>query len=126
MVCELRGTGAGRVTREAFAEPYGGDLRGTPRFVILRLNPGQAQLDFQARDGIFANAIRAYCDAVEAEHGADAVAADAEAAEWLSYAGEQADQGQRLPRMPADPEPSAEDLKPFLGGLSPYGRGQRW
>jgi hypothetical protein len=26
--------------------------------VILGLNPGQAQLDFQARDGIFANAIR--------------------------------------------------------------------
>jgi hypothetical protein len=52
------GIGPGRVTREAFAEPYGGDLRGTPRFVILGLNPGQAQLDFQARDGIFANAIR--------------------------------------------------------------------
>ena len=52
------GKGAGRVTREAFAEPYLGDLRGTPRFVILGLNPGQAVLDFQARDGIFANAIR--------------------------------------------------------------------
>jgi len=46
------------VTREAFAEPYGGDLRGTPRFVILGLNPGQAALEFQARDGIFANEIR--------------------------------------------------------------------
>jgi len=52
------GRGAGRVTREAFAEPYGGDLRGTPRFVTLGLNPGQAVLDFQARDGIFAKAIR--------------------------------------------------------------------
>ena len=51
-------TGTGRVTREAFAEPYVGDLRGTPRFVILGLNPGQAVLDFQARNGIFANAIR--------------------------------------------------------------------
>jgi hypothetical protein len=46
------------VTREAFAEPYIGDLRGTPRFVILGLNPGQAVLDFQARDGIFAKEIR--------------------------------------------------------------------
>jgi hypothetical protein len=51
------GTGAGRVSRDAFAEPYLGDLRGTPRFVILGLNPGQAVLDFQARDGIFAQAI---------------------------------------------------------------------
>jgi hypothetical protein len=53
-----RGKGAGRVTREVFAEPYLGDLRGTPRFVILGLNPGQAVLDFQARDGIFTEAIR--------------------------------------------------------------------
>jgi hypothetical protein len=52
------GRGAGRVTREAFAEPYIGDLRGTPRFVTLGLNPGQAVLGFQARDGIFAKAIR--------------------------------------------------------------------
>jgi hypothetical protein len=52
------GSRAGRVTREAFAEPYIGDLRGTPRFVTLGLNPGQAVLDFQARDGIFADAIR--------------------------------------------------------------------
>lgn len=52
------GKGAGRVTRDAFAEPYLGDLRGTPRFVTLGLNPGQAVFDFQARNGIFANAIR--------------------------------------------------------------------
>jgi hypothetical protein len=53
------GRGAGQVSREAFAEPYGGDLRGEPRIVILGLNPGSAQLDFQGRDGIFANEIRA-------------------------------------------------------------------
>jgi hypothetical protein len=29
------GRGAGQLTRNAFAEPYLGDLRGTPRFVIL-------------------------------------------------------------------------------------------
>jgi hypothetical protein len=52
------GTGAGRVCRDAFAEPYLGGLRSMPRFVILGLNPGEAVLDFQARDGIFAKAIR--------------------------------------------------------------------
>jgi hypothetical protein len=52
------GGGRGVVNREAFAEPYGGDLRGKPRFVILGLNPGAVSLDFQARDGVFANAIR--------------------------------------------------------------------
>jgi hypothetical protein len=49
------GRGDGQVTRDAFAEPYGGDLRGTPRMVILGLNPGQACPDFQGRDGIFAH-----------------------------------------------------------------------
>jgi hypothetical protein len=53
-----QGRGAGLVTRDAFAEPYGGDLRGSPRMVVLGLNPGAARLDFQARDGIYAEAIR--------------------------------------------------------------------
>jgi 5-methylcytosine-specific restriction endonuclease McrA len=52
------GRGDGQVTRDAFAEPYGGDLRGTPRMVILGLNPGRACLDFQDRNGIFAREIR--------------------------------------------------------------------
>jgi 5-methylcytosine-specific restriction endonuclease McrA len=52
------GHGDGQVTRDAFAEPYVGDLRGTPRIVILGLNPGRACLDFQGRDGIFACEIR--------------------------------------------------------------------
>jgi hypothetical protein len=52
------GLGAGAVTREAFAEPYVGDLRGDPRFVTLGLNPGAASLPFQGLDGIFANEIR--------------------------------------------------------------------
>ncbi len=52
------GRGDGQVTREAFAEPYVGDLRGTPRMVTLGLNPGQACPDFQARSGIFAREIR--------------------------------------------------------------------
>jgi hypothetical protein len=52
------GRGDGQPTREAFAEPYVGDLRGTPRMVTLGLNPGQACPDFQARSGIFAREIR--------------------------------------------------------------------
>lgn len=52
------GRGDGQVTRDAFAEPYVGDLRGTPRMVILGLNPGRACLDFQGRNGIFAREIR--------------------------------------------------------------------
>jgi hypothetical protein len=68
-----------------------------------------------------ANAIRAYCDAVEARHGADAVNADSEAAQWLALAREHADRAQQLPQMPADPEITHEALKPYLGGWSPYG-----
>jgi hypothetical protein len=51
-----------------------------------------------------ADAIRAYCDAVEVRHGSDAIAADPDAAEWLAFARAHADRAQRLPRMPADPE----------------------
>ena len=68
-----------------------------------------------------ADAIRAYCDAVEERHGADAIAADPDAAEWLAFAREHADRAQRLPRMPADPEVTHEALKPYLGKWSPYG-----
>lgn len=68
-----------------------------------------------------ADAIRACCEAVEARHGADTIAADPEAAQWLAFAREQADHAQRLPRMPADPEVKPEALKPFLGRWSPHG-----
>jgi hypothetical protein len=53
-----KGRGGGQVTRDALAEPYVGDLRGTPRMVTLGLNPGRAYLDFQGRSGIFAREIR--------------------------------------------------------------------
>jgi len=53
-----QGTGSGSVTREGFCEPYTGDLLGSPKFVVLGLNPGRFFPDFQARDGIFANEIR--------------------------------------------------------------------
>jgi hypothetical protein len=54
----FKGRGRGEVIRDAFPEAYGGDLRGTPRVVILGLNPGGADLRFQGRNGIFANEIR--------------------------------------------------------------------
>jgi hypothetical protein len=52
-----RGTGSGTVTREAFAEPWIGPLLGTPRLVVLGLNPGRADLAFQGRAGTFAREI---------------------------------------------------------------------
>jgi hypothetical protein len=54
------GRGDGEVRRDAFIEPYGGDLRGAPRMVMLGLNPGGVDLAFQGRDGIFAEEIREF------------------------------------------------------------------
>jgi hypothetical protein len=68
-----------------------------------------------------ADAIRAYCDAVEAGHDPDTIAAEPDAAEWLAFARKHADQAQQLPRMPPDPEITHERLKPYLGRWSPYG-----
>lgn len=69
-----------------------------------------------------AEAIRAYCDAVEARHR-DTIAEDEDedAGAWLGLARQHADRLQALPRMPADPEPTPEQLKPYLGKWSPYG-----
>ena len=50
------GSGRGSVTTEAFPEPYIGPLspdRGNPKVVTLGLNPGEANLKFQGRDGVF-------------------------------------------------------------------------
>ena len=68
-----------------------------------------------------ADVIRAYCDAVESRHGKATVAADRGAGDWLAYAREHAERLQALPTMPPEPEPTSEALKPYLGGLSPYG-----
>jgi hypothetical protein len=72
-----------------------------------------------------AEAIRAYCDAVEARHGTDAITADPDAEQWLALAREHADRTQQLPRMPPEPEITHDRLKPYLGRWSPYGP-QRW
>ena len=55
------GTGRGAVTREGFAEPYGGDLLGVdtePKLAILGLNPGGYLPEFQSRQGLFADELR--------------------------------------------------------------------
>ena len=45
---------------------------------------------------------------------------------WIArYVDEKLDWLTRPPTMPEDPEPAPEDLKPFLGGLSPHGP-PRW
>ena len=54
-----RGRGRGGVVWDAFAEPYLGPLESRPAGVFLALNPGRAHEDFQFRDGVFADEIRA-------------------------------------------------------------------
>lgn len=61
----------------------------------------------------------AYLEALEAAHGDDP-----DAAEWIAWARsyvERLDPLSVAPRMPEVPEPKPDGLKPFLGGLSPYG-----
>lgn len=65
--------------------------------------------------------IRAYCRAVEDRYDATTLAENPSASSWLALARAQADRLQRLPTMPEDPKIRPEDLKPYLGGLSPYG-----
>ena len=74
-----------------------------------------------------AERIRAYCAAVEARHGTDVIDGDPDASRWLEMARAHAERLQGLPRMPEEPDLTPDDLKPYLGGWSPYGpeRG-RW
>jgi hypothetical protein len=53
-----RGRGRGEVNPGAFPEPYQGALDRRPVGVFLGLNPGQADLGFQGRWGLFADEIR--------------------------------------------------------------------
>jgi hypothetical protein len=68
-----------------------------------------------------AEAMRAYCDAVEARFGIEAIAGDPGAARWLALARERADRAQELPRMPIDPEITREALRPYLDEWAFYG-----
>ncbi|MDE0209024.1 MAG: hypothetical protein OXJ64_03995 [Boseongicola sp.] len=53
-----RGRGYGAIEPDAMPEPFLGALAPRPAGVFLALNPGQACLRFQGRDGIFAEEIR--------------------------------------------------------------------
>lgn len=54
-----RGNGHGAVDLSVFPEPYGGILGGeTPKLIMLGLNPGAAQPEFQSMEGIFTEQIR--------------------------------------------------------------------
>ena len=71
-----------------------------------------------------ANLIRDYLRCVRDRHGASP-----ESAEWIAWTGRYVDEFidplSRPPILPEAPEPSPDDLKPLLGGLSPYGPA-RW
>lgn len=58
-ITAYEGTGEGVVDREALPEPYSGPILGDPQAVMLGLNPGVAHPEFQYRDGIIAQEIRA-------------------------------------------------------------------
>lgn len=96
--------------------------RATARFVQ---HHHTERLRRQVRAWQEADAIRDYCDAVEARFGTEEIAADPEASRWLAFARSHVERTQSLPRMAADPEPAPKDLEPFLGGVSPYGP-RRW
>lgn len=67
-----------------------------------------------------ASRLRAYLEALEQRHGRDPQTA--EWIEWIRmYVDEHVDPLASAPSLSPDPEPQPEDLKPFLGGLSPYG-----
>jgi hypothetical protein len=53
-----RGRGRGAVNLAALPEPYLGTLDHRPVGVFLGLHPGEADLDFQGRSGLFADEIR--------------------------------------------------------------------
>jgi hypothetical protein len=67
-----------------------------------------------------ADAIRAYCEAVEARY-AGPLANNPEAIAWLKLARLHADELQELPKMPLEPDFTAESLRPYLDGWGPYG-----
>ena len=64
--------------------------------------------------------LRMYLDALEEKYGEAP-----ESAEWIAWARRYVDRCldplASAPAIPAEPEVKADDLKPFLRGLSPHG-----
>jgi hypothetical protein len=79
----------------------------------------------QVDDWLRSRQIRDYLDAMQMSIATFDDPADAAAAnEWLEWARHQTstlDPLQRSLVMPVEPSPTAEDLAPFMNGLSPYG-----
>jgi hypothetical protein len=72
----------------------------------------------------FARAIRDPCREISSPTALLTEDQRFDAIAWVAWAGRYADQidPSRQPlSMPEEPEPRPEDLKPFLGGWSPYG-----
>lgn len=71
--------------------------------------------------------LREFCDAAEAKFGSGRDQLDEGFSDWLSWVREYADGLDPLrepPTIPDDPDYiNPDDLRPFLGGLSPYGPG---
>lgn len=71
--------------------------------------------------------VREFCDAAEVKFGSMSDQLAEAFSDWLSWAREYADGLDPLrepPKIPDDPEYiNPDDLRPFLGGLSPYGPG---
>jgi hypothetical protein len=84
----------------------------------------QALLE-QVGDWTEALSILAYCDALnEMAQGETDPGRRVELVAWSTWArshAEALDPLRRRPRMPPDPDPTPEDLRPFCGPWSPYG-----
>lgn len=92
--------------------------------LLLRESHRAAQLSKQVDKWRQARELREYVRTLE--HVASSLeGSDREAAEeWISWATQECERIDPLNqpiRMPDDPEPTLEALKPFLGGWSPYG-----
>lgn len=92
--------------------------------VLLRESHRSEVLLRQARDWRQARELREYVEALDTAASTLAETDRIAAAGWIEWARaacERLDPLNKTIRMPEDPEPTSEALKPFLGGWSPYG-----
>jgi hypothetical protein len=79
-------------------------------------------LSDQASSWLYASRLRDYCAALEVKiSDSSAVDGTVEWIEWARSFADSVDPVSNVPTMPVIPEPSSEDLRPFLHGWSPYG-----
>jgi hypothetical protein len=125
LLCELEIRAAEDDYRDALAQRAAEERQRRWELEMKRAKERfhQAQLEKTLRTQMAAwqeaRVVRAYLAALEEKH-----ADGADAAEWIAWIREYIDRldpVQCAPSMPERPEPSPEDLKPFLNGLNPYG-----